>query len=492
MKHKKGGGYMEHRTPEKQSVSAHHDVPIESDIQDRSPVRQADKIDSPSSREALQANRCPVCDSLLIGDDFVCESCGASLLVPLLDHVIFEEWRLVQKIGEGGMGFVYKAIHVEDGREAAIKIMKTGEADPILIERFLAEATFLQTLKHPNIVETYSFGYDEDIGFYIVMEYLEGIDLDAFVMKDRLLPIPMLLKIFMQVCDAVSCAHQKNIVHRDLKPGNVFLVGELPEVEKVKLLDFGVARALDSHVRLTEDGFVMGTPNYLSPEQALGRPLEPQADIYSLAAIMYELLTGSEVFEFTDHYDLMQKKITRPPRSLADAHPDRDYPQGLEELIAEGLRPDPDERIQGAMAFKRRIKEILDGIDKPHDDQREEIVSVETFIADFEARSADVPTSASVAVEQERPGTISFELADVPEWEVEHAPSYDELPAKSDSVETQAIGTFGSSAYIDEVPLQDHNSEEYVEVASSGGSIVLPVVALVIVSMLLLAFFYWN
>ena len=203
--------------------------------------------------------------------------------------------RLVRLLGEGGMGAVYSATHPVIGKQAAIKVLSRSLcAEPAAVERFQLEARAVNQIRHPNIVDVFSIGKLHDGRSYFVMEWLQGCTLEARIHSGRMM-LGEAAAILEQVCDALEAAHEKQIVHRDLKPENVFLVAVRGNRQLVKLLDFGIAKlAPGDMLRSTKPrtGVVMGTPAYMSPEQARGKSVDHRTDIYALGGMAYHMVLG--------------------------------------------------------------------------------------------------------------------------------------------------------------------------------------------------------
>lgn len=220
-------------------------------------------------------------------------------------------YRILSEIGSGGMGTVFRARHVLVGREVAVKLM-TGRVarDPVWRERLLREAQTSNLLEHENIVDIIDFG-DDGEALYLVMELLEGESL-ATRLERGTLPPRETLDVALSVTSALARAHQFDVVHRDIKPGNIFLC-RTPHGLRVKVLDFGIARVLGA-ARLTETGAVLGTPEYMSPEQSIGGEVGPASDLYSLGVVLFEALTGRLPFLASGARLLVAHAFEKPPR----------------------------------------------------------------------------------------------------------------------------------------------------------------------------------
>jgi eukaryotic-like serine/threonine-protein kinase len=276
-------------------------------------------------------------------------------------EIVDRQYQIVQKIGAGGMGSVYRATQPAMNRMVAIKILHprlTSRKD--LASRFRREARAMSQLNHPNTVKVFTYGELEDGSLYIVMELLEGRSLNHAIRREGPMDVNKAVPILMQVCGALEEAHQLGIVHRDLKPENIFLCNQAGLTDFPKVLDFGLAKVTERQMRpgsliLTQEGMVFGTPEFMSPEQAQGRPLDGRSDIYSLAVILFEALTGKLPFIVQTPIEYIQRHVLSPPRRLTDAAPDRLFPEALEGTIAKALAKLPDERWQSAALFAQAL-----------------------------------------------------------------------------------------------------------------------------------------
>jgi eukaryotic-like serine/threonine-protein kinase len=267
------------------------------------------------------------------------------------------KYRILQKIGSGGMGAVYKALQPKIGRPVAIKILHSkliGRRD--LVSRFSREAKALAHLTHPNTVKVFDDGVLPDGSLYIVMEFLEGRNLNQTVRVQGPMPVARALPVLIQVCGALEEAHRRGIVHRDLKPENIFLCNQGGLEDFAKVLDFGLAKVTEREMRpgsvvLTQEGMVFGTPEFMSPEQAQGLTLDGRSDIYSLAVILYEVLTGKLPFDAKMPMEYIQLHVTQPPLPLDTRVPGLAFPQGLGAVLAKAMAKNPAHRHQSASEF---------------------------------------------------------------------------------------------------------------------------------------------
>ena len=258
-----------------------------------------------------------------------------SLGLNFTGRVINNRYRVIRKIGEGGMGTVYAAEHVEIGKGVAIKILHPAySTQQDLVERFRREARAASRIGHPNIVDVTDFGSTEDGCAYFVMEHLDGIDLADVLSHERRLDATRSCNIAIQICRALAAAHAAGVIHRDLKPENIFLVARDGQADFVKVLDFGIARSMGRARRLTNPGVAMGTPEYMAPEQAEGGAVDHRSDIYSVGALIYEMVSGSPP-------QLNRDKDLIPPRGVKT-----DVPEELDRIVMRALERDPDRRYQ--------------------------------------------------------------------------------------------------------------------------------------------------
>jgi serine/threonine-protein kinase len=260
---------------------------------------------------------------------------------------------LRELIGTGGMGQVYRSDQIGVGRTVAVKIMHRHLlGDETAAARFTNEARAASHLNHPNIISVLDFGQTEAGILYIVMEHLRGRSLDRVLLQESPIPFGRVANILCRVMDAVEAAHELNIIHRDLKPENVFLDQSTGE-DFVKVLDFGVAKMLDLEDRsITTPGLVPGTPEYMSPEQARGEPLDSRSDVYSLGVILYELLTGSVPFRGSSALSTMMSHVQDTPQPPSKRRPDRNIPAPLDSVVLWALAKKVGDRISSAAEFR--------------------------------------------------------------------------------------------------------------------------------------------
>ncbi len=279
---------------------------------------------------------------------------------PLLGQRI-DRYRVVEKLGEGGMGAVYAVEHVLLHRRMAMKVLRAALADSEeFAGRFHNEAIAASRIRHPHVVDVVDFGWLDDGRPFLVMEELRGTSLDAVLRQERI-PLPRALRIADQVSQALAAAHAAGVVHRDLKPVNVLLVGK-GDLEAVKVLDFGISKVSASHVHLTQLGRVLGTPEYMSPEQTTGEALDGRSDIYSLGILLFELVTGRPPFVDGNLVKVMLRQRSERPAALRSLRPDLAIPAELEALVGRMLAKSPGARpqtMEACVAALRRLQLLL-------------------------------------------------------------------------------------------------------------------------------------
>ncbi|AKT37221.1 serine/threonine protein kinase [Chondromyces crocatus] len=277
-------------------------------------------------------------------------------------EVLGGKFKILQKIGSGGMGAVYKASQPDMNRMVAIKILHqklTNRKD--LVSRFRREARAMAHLTHPNTVRVVDYGELEDGALYIIMEYLEGRNLNQVVRKEGPLSVERALPVLIQACGALQEAHLQGIVHRDLKPENIFLSTNAGLKDYPKVLDFGLAKVTERELRpgsimLTQEGMVFGTPEFMSPEQAQGKVLDARSDIYSLAVILYEVLTGKLPFEARTPMEHIQMHVNKAPIPIDERVPGKTFPAGLWGVLKKALEKKADDRYATAADFAEALK----------------------------------------------------------------------------------------------------------------------------------------
>ncbi len=280
-------------------------------------------------------------------------------------------YRILERIGKGAMGVVYSALDEQQSRRVAIKVMMADlEGDPETRERFYREAKVAGRLQHRNLISVYDMG-EEDGRLYMVMELLRGDTLNDYLKRVHALSLETTLDFMSQMCEGLAVAHVHGIVHRDIKPGNIFVQDD----GSVKVLDFGVARLADSN--MTASGFIVGTPDFMSPEQARGAEIDQRSDIFSTGAVCYYMLSGRKPFAATDLPAVLHKVEAEDPLPLTE----REAPAGLSKIVWKAL----------AKSVTRRYQELgelltdLTHFQRDYDRQsREKAVAVRTRVLALE------------------------------------------------------------------------------------------------------------
>src|ERR671931_775536 len=272
-----------------------------------------------------------------------------------LIHTLFDgRYRILRKLGSGGMANVYLAEDQELGRRVAIKILNDRHAnDDQFVERFRREAKNAAGLSHPNIVSIYDRGEAEGT-YYIAMEYLDGRSLKELIVGRGPAPVNVAIDYARQILAAIRFAHRHGIVHRDIKPHNVLVDAE----GRLKVTDFGIARAGTS--QMTEAGSIIGTAQYLSPEQAKGAPVDQTSDLYSVGVVLYELLTGVVPFSGETPVEIAMKHLSTVPSPPSAKR--KDVPRDLDLVVMRALAKDPSERYQSADEMDADLRRISRGM----------------------------------------------------------------------------------------------------------------------------------
>lgn len=289
-------------------------------------------------------------------------------LIPVSDDearvgtLVGERYRITELIGTGGMGAVYKAEHVHMRKLVALKVLhREMTIMPDVVARFEREAIAAGRIEHPNVVSARDFGRLEDGAYYLVLEYVEGEPL-GYVLRKEQFTIGRSLHIALQIAEALIAAHEQDIVHRDLKPDNIMMLRPSSGFERIKVLDFGIAK-VSVHERgksqrpLTRIGSVFGTPEYMSPEQAAGQRVDARSDLYSLGLLLYRMISGHVPFKAEQLNAVLMMQLTKAPEPLPNG-----TPAPVQELVSKLLEKLPEARYQSAIAVANRIIELLDQV----------------------------------------------------------------------------------------------------------------------------------
>ncbi len=259
-------------------------------------------------------------------------------------------YRVIRLLGRGGMGAVFYVHDDELDRDVALKVIRPDLAgDPLILQRFKREIQLSSTVTHRNVLRVYDLGESDGLKF-LTMQYVEGGDLGGLLKTEGKLPVPRLIHLFRQICLGLEAAHERGIMHRDLKPSNIMI----DSGDGVFLTDFGLAKSV-ADAGLTQAGYVMGTPHYMSPEQVKGAKVDLQSDIYSLGVILYEMATGKVPYTADSIYEVMMQRVQKPPRPPSELNPD--LPPFLERIITRCMAIDKAARYA-------TIRELLNDLDE--------------------------------------------------------------------------------------------------------------------------------
>jgi hypothetical protein len=294
-----------------------------------------------------------------------CPACGSTQLFtlkpvvdPMEGRMVSGRYRILRKLGQGGMGAVYLAEQPGLGHKVALKFLNANlSQDEGIARRFLNEARSYGLVAHPNAVALHDFGQDEQGNLFISMEYVEGEDLKKLLLQEGRLAVSDAVEIALQLADVLAHAHARQVVHRDLKPENVVVRRGLRGYH-AKVLDFGIARILgDGATRVTAQGLVAGSPNYMAPEQVEGKEVDARVDIYALGLVLFELLTGQVAIGGTSVAEVLHKQFRQPTPSLAEVVPELNVP-ALDAIIQKATAKDLETRYASMEAFAADLKAV--------------------------------------------------------------------------------------------------------------------------------------
>ncbi|MEE8134870.1 MAG: serine/threonine-protein kinase, partial [Gemmatimonadales bacterium] len=311
---------------------------------------------------------CTVCGAEWEDDTKFCPNDGSTLRsaegADLIGSIIGGNYHIGKKLGEGGMGAVYLGEHVKMGRKSAIKVMTQAMANnPEAIARFNREATNAARINHPNVCAIYDFGETPDGTIFLAMEFIEGETLgDLLAAAGGPLPLDRAANILDQTADALRAAHDLGIVHRDLKPDNI-MIAKSRGKDLVKVVDFGIAKAMggDEGQKVTKTGLVIGTPEYMSPEQLSGDVLDGRSDVYSLALVFFRVITGTLPFPAESAQETMIKRLTDDPLTLEQALPGGNFPPALQAVMDNALQRMPGDRFRHATELSAGVRSAIGG-----------------------------------------------------------------------------------------------------------------------------------
>ncbi len=299
----------------------------------------------------------------------------------LVGSVLAGRYRLVKLLGWGAMGAVYVGEHLKIGRKDAIKVLKASLArDPEAVARFARGARNASAIRHPNVCTVYDFSDTSDGLQFLAMELVDGESLTSLLRREGPLSLDRAARIAIQAASALQAAHDMGIVHRDMKPDNVMLTKDRDGNDVAKVVDFDIAKgsAEGEERGVTRMGFVVGTPEYMSPEQLTGDPLDGRSDVYSLGIVLFRMISGDLPYRSKSTQELMVDRLTRDPLKLADVAPGLDFPRPVQQLLDRTLARDREARPENALAFAREVWEAVYGADAAAVAEPEAAPSVET------------------------------------------------------------------------------------------------------------------
>ncbi|MCC6928148.1 MAG: protein kinase [Gemmatimonadaceae bacterium] len=323
------------------------------------------------------AKLCPQCGKEYGDDDRFCTIDGAALVASgsganaLIGTVLADRYLVKERLGEGGMGEVYLAEHVRIKRKVAVKLMRSWMlGDPVAVSRFHREAENASQISHPNVAQIYDFGETSDGMIYLAMEFVPGEPLSSILDREGRLHTVRAVEIIRQTSEALVAAHGMGILHRDLKPDNVMVARTRAGTDLVKLVDFGIARMMSRGTQqFTSTGMIVGTPDYMSPEQLTGDVLDERSDLYALALIAFRVLTGSSAFKASGGGDALMARMLGKPRALGEVLPEVEWPAGLQAAFDRALDVEPSARYADAMEFVAELDGAVSEMPLTEEDQ---------------------------------------------------------------------------------------------------------------------------
>jgi len=355
---------------------------------------------------------------------------------PLISQLVADRYRVIRKLGEGGMGSVYLAEHVVIEKKLVLKVLAPELARrEDLVARFLQEARSASRICHENVIDISDFGQSADGYVYIAMEYLDGKDLGEVVRAEGALPWSRTRDIVMQICRALRAAHDKGIVHRDMKPENIFLIQREGRPEFVKILDFGIAKVMGldpNGPRLTRTGMIFGTPEYMAPEQAEGKEADHRVDVYAVGCIAYHLMTGQTPFLAENFMAMLTKHLMEDPVPPSVRRPDLAITPEMDALALRALEKDRDKRYQNMAEFLEAVSTCR-GPDK---------ASGQRPVAGYTLEMGGA--HAQAALKESKPAERASDTEIVPRgWEEAAASEFGDRPSRPRSNQTLVLAVVG-------------------------------------------------
>lgn len=306
-------------------------------------------------------------DGEIVGEKIVDNSTVSlpTIQDPNLGTIVDNRYQLLENVGSGGSSTVYRARETKSNRVMALKLLHSHfVTDELIVDRFKREAETSKLLRHPNVVAVESWAVSESAQVYMTEEFVDGISLQEAIAESGWLSVELTLAVAAQICSGLVAAHEMGVVHCDLKPGNIMLTCSAEGLLIVKVLDFGIAKVMpvtgDTVLRLTQSGNMQGRFLYMSPEQCLDEDLDGRTDIYSLACVIYEALTGKPPLCSRTAFETMNRHLTAMPEPLATARADLRWPNGLEETLSRACAKKPKDRYQSMTEFLAALLKVID------------------------------------------------------------------------------------------------------------------------------------
>ena len=357
--------------------SDHEAQNVEDDLEEGRPVTTSFDVDLGDAAEGFSDSGMPSEGTVVTGTPAP-EEPKTGQLTPrrdaLFGTVLADRYRVLDLIGKGGMGKVYLAEHVAIGKKVAIKVLSQAYCHrPDQVKRFLREARAASTIDHENVIDITDFGEMPNGSVFFAMEYLQGEDVSKLLRRHGRLSWPRARRIILQICRALQAAHGRGIIHRDVKPENCFLITRGGRRDFVKVLDFGIAKVVDedrkvSHT-LTQAGALIGTPEYMAPEQVTGEVADPRMDIYSIGCIMYQLLTGRLPFSDKTMFGVLTQQVNMKPPPLREVAPAADIPEEVEAIVLKAMEKTKEARYQTMLEMVEAIAAAPRGTAGSHGDR---------------------------------------------------------------------------------------------------------------------------
>lgn len=291
-----------------------------------------------------------------------CPNDGTSLLTKSeIGTELASQYEFLSVIASGGMGIIYEARNLVLNQKMAVKMMKTEKLDEKNVKRFKKEAEALAALEHPNIIHVRHYGLTENGQPYMVLDYVEGTSMSQLIQSRGPIPVAFAIQFFIQIADALSHAHERGVWHQDLKPNNIMICQSGLAIPYIKLIDFGIAKIINGEATpagLTDTGDILGSPAYMSPEQASGGKVDERTDIYSLGCVMFEALTGTQPFSGTTALEVIAHQVNTKAPSIEDRALS-EFPQSLVQIVAKTLEKNADQRYQSMAELRDALAKVL-------------------------------------------------------------------------------------------------------------------------------------